>query len=47
MIWKVLLISGTAGTNHPQLHHSDYDFPDEIIQTGASMFYGLAEHLCK
>ena len=30
-----------SGTNHPQLHNSDYDFPDEIIETGINMFYSI------
>lgn len=31
-----------SGKRHPQLHNSTYDFPDEIIQTGALMFYSIA-----
>ncbi|MFH1051235.1 MAG: amidohydrolase [bacterium] len=27
-----------SGVEHPQLHNSDYDFPDEIIETGIDMF---------
>jgi len=27
-----------AGKNHPALHAQTYDFPDEIINTGISMF---------
>lgn len=27
-----------AGENHPALHAEDYDFPDDIIPTGVSMF---------
>jgi len=27
-----------AGIDHPALHHTDYDFPDEIIETGIKMF---------
>jgi amidohydrolase len=30
-----------AGTGHPELHHPDYDFPDEIIVTGTKMFYSI------
>ncbi len=30
-----------AGVNHPQLHCSEYDFPDEIIETGVNMFYEI------
>jgi amidohydrolase len=30
-----------AGTTHPELHHPDYDFPDEIIVTGTKMFYSI------
>ncbi|MCB9016756.1 MAG: amidohydrolase [Lentimicrobiaceae bacterium] len=34
-----------AGQAHPQLHHPDYDFPDEIIITGTRMFYSLIQKL--
>jgi len=27
-----------SGNNHPQLHHPDYDFPDEIIPTVVSIY---------
>ena len=30
-----------SGTNHPQLHNADYDFPDEIIDTGIGMFKNI------
>jgi metal-dependent amidase/aminoacylase/carboxypeptidase family protein len=30
-----------AGTKHPELHHPDYDFPDEIIVTGTKMFHAI------
>lgn len=30
-----------SGTNQPPLHHPDFDFPDEIVETGAEMFYAL------
>ncbi|RED96223.1 amidohydrolase [Marinoscillum furvescens] len=30
-----------AGEDSPALHNPDYDFPDEILQTGADMFYQL------
>lgn len=28
-----------AGEDHPALHHPDYDFPDEIIETAVKVFY--------
>lgn len=31
-----------AGVAHPQLHHADYDFPDELIPVGAALFYRIA-----
>lgn len=34
-----------AGEDQPALHHPDYDFPDEIIETGVKMFYGIAERI--
>lgn len=33
-----------SGTNTPELHHSNYDFPDEIIQTGINMFIELIQN---
>lgn len=30
-----------SGTSQPPLHHPDFDFPDEIVETGAKMFYAL------
>lgn len=30
-----------AGEDQPALHHPDYDFPDEIIETGSRMFYQI------
>ena len=32
-----------SGKNHPDLHNPDYDFPDELIETGIRMFYGIVE----
>jgi amidohydrolase len=34
-----------AGTNMPSLHQDDYDFPDELIDTGIRMFAGIIEQL--
>jgi amidohydrolase len=34
-----------AGKNHPQLHNPDYDFPDEIIDSGAKMFISIVNNL--
>jgi len=30
-----------SGTSQPPLHHPDFDFPDEIVETGSKMFYAL------
>ena len=30
-----------AGLDEPALHHADYDFPDELIETGMKMFQGI------
>lgn len=32
-----------AGESHAPLHSPQYDFPDELIETGATMFYSIAE----
>jgi amidohydrolase len=34
-----------AGLCQPQLHHADYDFPDELIPVGSSLFYRVAQHI--
>ncbi len=30
-----------AGENHPALHNPDYDFPDDLIDTGSKMFISI------
>lgn len=35
---KTLLFGLGSGKNQPQLHESNFDFPDELIPTGVSMF---------
>ena len=30
-----------AGENVPELHNPDYDFPDELIETGVKIFSGI------
>lgn len=34
-----------SGENTPALHNPDYDFPDEIIETGASLFYQIIQNI--
>lgn len=34
-----------AGKDHPGLHASDYDFPDELLETGVRMFAGIVDQL--
>ncbi len=34
-----------SGENSPQLHNSDYDFPDEIIEPAVKMFFHILEVL--
>lgn len=34
-----------AGENHSDLHTWYYDFPDEILETGIRMFYGITQDL--
>lgn len=38
---KGTLIGLGAGINHPALHNPDYDFPDELINTGAKLLLQL------
>jgi metal-dependent amidase/aminoacylase/carboxypeptidase family protein len=32
-----------AGNTCPPLHSDDYQFPDELIETGSKMFYQIAK----
>ncbi|PLX10102.1 MAG: amidohydrolase [Marinilabiliales bacterium] len=34
-----------SGLKQPALHNSDYNFPDEIIETGANMFFKIYKQL--
>ena len=34
-----------SGLQLPALHHPDYDFPDELIETGLKMFWGVLQRL--
>lgn len=34
-----------SGINQPPLHSSTFDFPDELLEVGSSMFYQIAEQL--
>ncbi len=34
-----------SGKNQPALHNSNYNFPDEIIETGANMFFKIYKQL--
>lgn len=36
-----------SGEDTPALHNPDYDFPDDILETGIKMFTGLAEEILK
>lgn len=35
-----------AGLDTPALHNPDYDFPDELIETGVRVFRGIVEGFC-
>jgi metal-dependent amidase/aminoacylase/carboxypeptidase family protein len=35
-----------SGSNQPGLHNPDFDFPDEIIETGVEVFYKIYKKLC-
>ena len=36
-----------SGVDQPQLHNPDYDFPDDIIENGVKMFYGIFQQILK
>lgn len=43
--YKSAMFGLGAGVDTPALHHDTYDFPDEIIPTGLTMFIGLIEEV--
>ena len=43
--YKGALLGLGSGINQPPLHHPDFDFPDEIVETGAKMFYQLSKNI--
>ncbi len=43
--YKGALFGIGSGIGHPELHHPDYDFPDDIIMTGTKMFYSIIKKL--
>ena len=43
--YKGALFGIGAGENTPALHNPDYDFPDELIDTGSRMFYRIIENI--
>lgn len=44
---KTAMFGLGAGINTPALHNADYDFPDEIIETGISMFKSIISNIMK
>ncbi len=40
-MYKGAMFGLGSGEETPALHNPDYDFPDEIIETGVNMFYGI------
>lgn len=46
LIAKTAMFVLGAGETQPQLHNPDYDFPEELIETGIRMFSSIADELC-
>ncbi len=34
-----------SGSDHPQMHDSRYDFPDELLETGVRLFSGIIDEM--
>ncbi|MCP4183280.1 MAG: amidohydrolase [Hyphomicrobiales bacterium] len=43
---KSMLCVLGSGYDCPQLHNPNYDFPDELIETGIKLFDGIVRNLC-
>ena len=46
-VYKTAMFGLGAGIDTPALHNADYDFPDEIIETGISMFKSIIMNIMK
>ena len=40
--WPGAMFGIGSGENQPELHHPDYDFPDDLIEPAAQLFFRLA-----
>lgn len=45
--YKTAMFGLGAGINTPALHNADYDFPDELIETGINMFQSIISNVMK
>ena len=43
--YKAAMFGLGSGINTPALHHANYDFPDELLETGIQMFQGIINEL--
>ena len=43
--FKGAMLGLGSGENTPSLHNPDYDFPDEIIKTGSTLFYQITKEI--
>jgi amidohydrolase len=43
--YKGALMGLGSGKEQPALHNPDYDFPDQLIPTGITLFKGIYEHI--
>ena len=45
--YKAAMFGIGAGMESPALHQANYDFPDDLIETGINMFTGIIERILK
>ncbi len=45
--YKTAMFGLGAGIHSPALHNADYDFPDELIETGMTMFQSIISNIMK
>ena len=41
--WPGAMFGMGSGEQQPELHHPDYNFPDELIEPAAQLFFSLAK----
>ena len=45
-LYPGVMVGVGAGATHVELHHPDYDFPDELLMVIVNLYVGLLRDFC-